>query len=180
MKLVSTSTQSNPDVKRAVIAFQQPQARQLECGQYHTCKLSTTPADATSPIYKMSVPFFDDGTPEKWIKFQRRLQAMLKGQNVTQGPPSYAVAKTLLKGNTLTVFEQAKIDHDTQTMPHFELCFDDVAKHVFPKKSRQTQKRYMRRNLWLVGGMTVKDWVAQILELNRHLKDFPAYNGNKI
>eukprot|EP00957_Ditylum_brightwellii_P079477 6044064-Ditylum_brightwellii.AAC.1 len=61
--------------------FQRPQARQLERGQYHTYKLHTTPADATSPIYKFS------------------------------GPPSYAVAKTLLKGDALTVFEQAEINH---------------------------------------------------------------------
>eukprot|EP00957_Ditylum_brightwellii_P119598 9125128-Ditylum_brightwellii.AAC.1 len=91
-----------------------------------------------SPIYVLSVLFFDNGTPEEWIKFQRRLQAVLKGQNVTQGPPSYAVAKTLIKGNALTVFEQAEIDHSTQSVPHFKLCLDDVAEHVFPNKVTQT------------------------------------------
>eukprot|EP00957_Ditylum_brightwellii_P114191 8705906-Ditylum_brightwellii.AAC.1 len=30
------------------------------------------------------------GTPEEWIKFRRGLAAVLKGQNVTQGPASYA------------------------------------------------------------------------------------------
>ena len=128
------SKQSNLDMKRAVIAFQQPQARQLECRQYHTYKLCTTPADTTSPIYKLSVPFFDNGTPKEWIKFQCGLSAVLKGQNVTQGPASYAVAKTLLKGNALTVFEQVEIAQGNQTVPHFNLCLYDVAKHVFPEK----------------------------------------------
>ena len=85
---------------------------------------------------------------------------MLKGQNVTQGPPSYTVAKTLLKGNALTVFEQAEIDHGMQSEPNFKLCLDDVAEHVFPKKARQTQKQYIQRNLWHVGEMIVKEWVA--------------------
>eukprot|EP00957_Ditylum_brightwellii_P125086 9534889-Ditylum_brightwellii.AAC.1 len=67
--------QSNPDVKQAVIAFQQPQARQLNRGQYYLYKLHTTPVGATSPIYKLSVPFFNDGTPEEWIKFRRGSQA---------------------------------------------------------------------------------------------------------
>eukprot|EP00957_Ditylum_brightwellii_P016311 1226635-Ditylum_brightwellii.AAC.1 len=75
------------------------------------------------------------------------------------GPPRYAVAKTLLKGDALTVFEQAEIDHSTQSLPHFKLCLDDMAEHVFPKKARQTQKHYMQKNLRLVGGMTVKTWV---------------------
>eukprot|EP00957_Ditylum_brightwellii_P169536 12903360-Ditylum_brightwellii.AAC.1 len=103
-------------------------------------KLRITPADATLPIYKLSVPFFDDGTLEEWIKFWHRLHAVLKGQNVTQGPPSYAVAKMLLKGNVLMVFERAEIDHGTQSVPHFDLCLDDVAEHVFPKKAGQIQK----------------------------------------
>eukprot|EP00957_Ditylum_brightwellii_P085553 6507635-Ditylum_brightwellii.AAC.1 len=159
MKTVPTRTQSNnPDVNRAFIALQQPQARQLKQGQYHMYKLRTTPADATSPIYDLSVLFFDNGTPKEWIKFRGRLQAALKGQNVMQGPPSYAVAKTLLKGNALTVFEQVEINHGTQSVPHFELCLDDMAEHVFPEKARQTQKCYIWRNLWLVGQMTVKEW----------------------
>eukprot|EP00957_Ditylum_brightwellii_P017794 1339615-Ditylum_brightwellii.AAC.1 len=65
MKTVPPTTQSNPDVKQAIIAFQLPQTRQLKCRQYHTYKLHTTPADATLLIYKLSVPFFDDGTPEE-------------------------------------------------------------------------------------------------------------------
>eukprot|EP00957_Ditylum_brightwellii_P008094 613816-Ditylum_brightwellii.AAC.1 len=129
MKTVPTSKQSNPNVKRAVIALQRPSPRQLKRGQYHTYKLRTTPTDATSPIYKLSVPFFDKGTPEEWIKFRRGLQAVLKGQNVMQGPPSYAVIKTLLKGDALTVFEQAENTHSNHTLQKFDLCLDDVAKH---------------------------------------------------
>eukprot|EP00957_Ditylum_brightwellii_P071601 5443714-Ditylum_brightwellii.AAC.1 len=67
--------------------------------------------------------------PEEWIKFRRGLQAVLKGQNVTQGPASYAVAKMLLKGNALMVFNLAETTHKNQMVPHFELCLDDVAAH---------------------------------------------------
>eukprot|EP00957_Ditylum_brightwellii_P133079 10147481-Ditylum_brightwellii.AAC.1 len=72
MRTVLTSTKrSNPGVKRAIILFPRPAPRQLERGQFHTYKLCPTPADATSPIYKLSVPSFDKGTPEEWIKFRR-------------------------------------------------------------------------------------------------------------
>eukprot|EP00957_Ditylum_brightwellii_P128054 9766191-Ditylum_brightwellii.AAC.1 len=82
MRTVPTSIkQSNPDVKRAVILFPRPAPKHLERGQFHAYKLCTTPADTTSPIYKLSVPFFDCKTLEEWIKFRRGLAAVLKGQN---------------------------------------------------------------------------------------------------
>eukprot|EP00957_Ditylum_brightwellii_P064908 4924331-Ditylum_brightwellii.AAC.1 len=102
MRTAPTSKQqSNPNVKQAAIAFTRPTPRQLKRGQFRTYKLRTTPADTTTPTYKLSIPFFDEGTPEEWIKFWCGLQAVLKEQNITQGPPSYAVAKTLLKGDAL-------------------------------------------------------------------------------
>eukprot|EP00957_Ditylum_brightwellii_P063616 4828832-Ditylum_brightwellii.AAC.1 len=71
MRMVPTSTkQRNPDKKQVIIPLPRPVPRQLEQGQFHTYKLSTTPTDATSPIYKLSVPFFNKGTPEEWIKFR--------------------------------------------------------------------------------------------------------------
>eukprot|EP00957_Ditylum_brightwellii_P197454 15044150-Ditylum_brightwellii.AAC.1 len=65
MKTAPSTKRSNPNVKQVVIAFQQSPPRQLEHGQYHTYRLCTTPADTTLPIYKLSVPFFDEGTPEE-------------------------------------------------------------------------------------------------------------------
>eukprot|EP00957_Ditylum_brightwellii_P028514 2152930-Ditylum_brightwellii.AAC.1 len=53
--MVPTSKQSNSDVKQAVIAFQKPSPRQLECGQYQTYKLHNTPQTlhhpSTSSLY---------------------------------------------------------------------------------------------------------------------------------
>eukprot|EP00957_Ditylum_brightwellii_P167792 12773070-Ditylum_brightwellii.AAC.1 len=53
-----------------------------------------------------------------------------------------------------------------------------MAKHVFPEKAGQTQKRHMQRNIRYDGGITVKEWVAQVTEMNSHLKDVPTHNGN--
>eukprot|EP00957_Ditylum_brightwellii_P035799 2714312-Ditylum_brightwellii.AAC.1 len=64
---------SNPNVKQAVIALKRPTPRTLERSQFHMYKLCTTPADTNSPTYKLFIPFFDEGTPKEWIKFQRRL-----------------------------------------------------------------------------------------------------------
>eukprot|EP00957_Ditylum_brightwellii_P185096 14095518-Ditylum_brightwellii.AAC.1 len=83
-----------------------------------------------------------------------------------QGPASYAVAKTLLEGKVLTVFEQVEFAHENQTVSHFDLYLDDVAEHVFPEKAGQIQKRYMQRNICYSKDFTMKEWVARIQELN--------------
>eukprot|EP00957_Ditylum_brightwellii_P057558 4364190-Ditylum_brightwellii.AAC.1 len=70
MKTVLTANKhSNPDVKQAIILFPRQEPMNLERGQFHTYKLRTTPVDATLPVYKLSIPFFDVGTPKEWIKF---------------------------------------------------------------------------------------------------------------
>eukprot|EP00957_Ditylum_brightwellii_P162025 12335533-Ditylum_brightwellii.AAC.1 len=70
MKTVPTANKrSNLDVKQAIIPFPRLEPRSLERGQFHSYKLCTTPVDATLPVYKLSIPFFDKGTPEEWIKF---------------------------------------------------------------------------------------------------------------
>eukprot|EP00957_Ditylum_brightwellii_P012893 974429-Ditylum_brightwellii.AAC.1 len=70
MRTVPTApNSSNLDVKRVIIPFPRLDPRNLEKGQYHTYKLCTTPVDPISPVYDISVLFFDEGTPEELIKF---------------------------------------------------------------------------------------------------------------
>eukprot|EP00957_Ditylum_brightwellii_P099930 7615254-Ditylum_brightwellii.AAC.1 len=64
------------------------------------------------------------------------------------------------------VFEQAEIACGNQTVPHFDLCLDDVAKHVFPEKAGQIQKHYIQRNICYGKDFIMKEWVAQVMELN--------------
>eukprot|EP00957_Ditylum_brightwellii_P008679 658806-Ditylum_brightwellii.AAC.1 len=61
MKTVpAANKRSNTDMKQAIIPFPRPEPRNLERGQFHIYKLHTTPLDATTPVYKLSVPFFDE------------------------------------------------------------------------------------------------------------------------
>eukprot|EP00957_Ditylum_brightwellii_P162343 12361228-Ditylum_brightwellii.AAC.1 len=56
--------------------------------------------------------------------------------------------------------------------------FLKVTQHVFPEKTCQIQKCYMWRNIHYGRDFTMKEWVAQVQELNGYLKDFPAHNRN--
>ena len=174
---VASKSQGKADSKRAVIPFERPQAKTLEKGQYHTYKLRTVPTDTASPVYELTVPFFSSGTAEEWIKFRRGVAAVLAGKNVTTGPASYALVKTLLKGDALTVFQTAEVTFGNQTLVNFQSCLNEVTTHVFPEKAGQLQKRYLRRCSAKYEGVQVKEWVARVLELNEYLREFPIVNG---
>eukprot|EP00957_Ditylum_brightwellii_P198945 15164265-Ditylum_brightwellii.AAC.1 len=76
MRTVPTKLgRGNKDVKRSIILLKRADPKPLERGQFHTYKLCTTPADATSPIYELSLPFFESRTPEEWSFFRRGLIA---------------------------------------------------------------------------------------------------------
>eukprot|EP00957_Ditylum_brightwellii_P056016 4245402-Ditylum_brightwellii.AAC.1 len=135
MKTVPINTQNNSDIKRVVIAFQQPQDRNLERGQYHTYKLCTTPTDSTSPIYKLSVPFLTMGHPKS-------------------GSSSGADCKQYSRDRT-----SCRDPQTTQLQRHFSRAMHLLSSSKQKSTTAgQIQKRYMHRNLRLVGEMTVKEW----------------------
>ena len=46
------------------IPFEREPTKAPVKGEYHTYKLRTQPTDSSSPVYDLSVPVFDHGTPE--------------------------------------------------------------------------------------------------------------------
>eukprot|EP00957_Ditylum_brightwellii_P106612 8133971-Ditylum_brightwellii.AAC.1 len=65
MKTVPTKPgRPSKDMKLSIIPFKRADPKPLERGKFHTYKLGTTPADAMSPIYELSLPFFEEGSPE--------------------------------------------------------------------------------------------------------------------
>eukprot|EP00957_Ditylum_brightwellii_P130876 9984101-Ditylum_brightwellii.AAC.1 len=65
MKTVPTKPgRGHNNVKQSIILFKRSDPKLLERGQFHTYKLCTTPADVTSPLYELSLPFFEEGSPE--------------------------------------------------------------------------------------------------------------------
>ena len=57
----------------------------------------------------MSVCYFDKGTPEEWVMFQKALSKVLVGQNITTGPPTYGMARHLMEGAALSKFDESSL-----------------------------------------------------------------------
>ena len=68
------------------------------------------PANAESMTYKVYVSPFGFGSPEQWLKHQAKLDLIIKGNDLTNGPSKYALARALLKGDALREFENKAIE----------------------------------------------------------------------
>ena len=169
--------EAHTNSKRVVIPFERIQAKALKKDQYHTYKLFTNPLNTNFPIYKLTIPFFDCGTPEEWIKLFQGITTILKGQNVTSGIASYVVIKTLLKEDTLMLFKKAEVTYVTQSMTNFEKCLDEVTIHIFSEKAYWLQKQFIQRCLQKYKDIPFKEWVVQVLKLNNYLKEFLKVNS---
>jgi len=155
------------------IGLDRPEAQELEKGQYQRYKLRNVPDDDNSPTYELTVPYFATGTPEEWLKFRKNLKKVLVGQNVTNGPGRYTVARRLLEGDALARFNHVAEANGNETVPNFDKCLDEVTAHVFPKRALQTQKRFMRRFLRKPPSLKIREYVARVVEINDMLELFP-------
>ena len=70
-------------------------------------KLQNNPAEEGSPVYELSVPYFCSGTCEEYLLFEKNLNCILTGQGATTGPNKFLVARHLLEGDALTIFNNA-------------------------------------------------------------------------
>ena len=128
------------------IPFEKPAKKQLSKEQYHTYKLCSSPTSKDSPTYDLAVPYFGSGTCEEYLTLLKNFEKVKTGQNITLGTNEFALARRLLEGEALTVFENAVKDLE-ETTKNQEVGFKAIAKVIFPTKAALTQKHFMKRFL---------------------------------
>lgn len=181
MKIGNLSA-SPSNAKRFVptpIPLARPASEDLKKNECLTLKLRTDPNDAASQTYELTVKFFRTGTAEEWLIFMRDLKRILVGQNVTTGPPKYAMIRRLILGDTLAVFNKAATEKGNETVANFEACLQEVTTHVFPQRALAHQKRYMRRYMRKPRDMSTREFTARVTELNAYLKEFPPFQEDQ-
>jgi len=147
--------------------------RELKKGEYVTVKCKTDPTSASSTTYEINVQIFSGGTPEEFLRWRKNFYRAATGQGATTGPTKFALARRLLEGGTLTAFENAAKDETTETNDTLKTVLKKVTASVFPVKSLQKQKRYMRRFFKKPGIMSIKAYVERVIEINEYLPLFP-------
>ena len=149
------------------VPLERPVAKELQKGQYYTFKLKAKPADANSPTYDLSVPYFRDGSCEEFLLFEKNLDRVMLGQAITDATDKASRVRKLLQGGLLTAFENYLTANVTTENPLNDDIFKNVLAEakglIFPKRAAVTQKRYRQIRppaciLWLVHNTT---WLWQ-------------------
>ena len=91
--------------KNMVIPFVKPESKVGLREDKITLKLRSQPDDKDSSTYELRTYLFCDGSPEEWLEHKKVIKKCLVGQNITTGPPQFAMLRRLLGGKTLNDME---------------------------------------------------------------------------
>ena len=168
----------------APIPLTRPKPLKAVPGKSHKYKLRTAPTDGNSPQYELTVPYFSTGSCEEWLIFRKNLKKVTTGLNLTTGSAKFELARNLLTGDALSIFNTTAADSTqvtSETLASFETCLDAVAYAVFPTRAELYQKRYMRRSLEKPADMSMREFMSRLQEINEYFLQFPVdYNGDKV
>ena len=126
--------------------------------------------------YKTPMAYFRDRTPKEWLFFKKWLTWCLIGKKVTSRAAKYALARQLLTGCALADFNSAATLHRNKSIANCTQRIQAVTLQVFPRKTLQDQKHWMRNFLKKPQGMPVQEYISHETEINYYLKDPPSYH----
>jgi hypothetical protein len=176
MKVVPQASAGNSKKRPVVppIAFERyaDDTKSLQKHEYLTFKLRSAPKVADSPVYELSVPFFNKGSCELYLITIRHLGEIIVGQNITEAPGMYALARRVFKGDALATFNASAAIAGAETIPNYHQAIGALTRHVFPCRAYATQKRYMQRFLRKPLGTPIRDFIACLVEMNNYLPQF--------
>ena len=161
------------------IPFERPPRKELKKDQQLTVTLRSTPTDPSLQTYQMTIPFFRSGTPEEWLLVKKTLLKIIIGQNITQGPSKYSMARRVLEGDILARFDAKAAELGNENNANFNTCLDRVTAYVFPARALQVQRRFLRRHMRKKPDCTIREFNARLHELNSYLPDFPPGGANQ-
>ena len=153
--------------------------KEAEDAESTAFKLRSNPTDKDSQVYELKARSFAHGTPEQFILWKRDLNKVIKGQNVTRPTDKFEMARRVLHGDALAVFDKEALTLIQEDEESFQMCLKALANHVFPKNALSSQKAWLRRSedVKKKPTMSTRIWTARLQEINQMLSEFPpAYS----
>eukprot|EP00957_Ditylum_brightwellii_P110295 8412436-Ditylum_brightwellii.AAC.1 len=127
-------------------------------------------------MYLLTFKYYEVRTPEEWLQFINAISQVIKGQDIQDPYATYTLVKSLPRGDALQVFQNKEANPKGRDGPSFTKCPGAVTEHVFPKKARKTQKKYIP-NICKPLRLGSNKWILCMIKLNDYLVNFPILEG---
>ena len=176
MKISPPTNNSNKVAYQLCIGLEPPPKRSsdddVEKAITFTCHRK--PGDNDSPKYSIKAYPFEDGMgPETYILTIRKMDEVIKGQNINTNGDKVILVRQLFKGSALTAFENELPDGTRVTDAHIRKGLNAMAKVVFPDKAYRNQKKALKR-FKKPKEMTFRIFANRMKKLNEYLVHFPV------
>ena len=83
MKVSTSNNRRRDQVIIPPIPFERPDPPKVEKSDQLTFKLRSSPANANSATYELTIACFRTGTPEEWLLVRKAILEVCTGQNLT-------------------------------------------------------------------------------------------------
>jgi hypothetical protein len=92
-------------------------------------KLCCNPTDSNSLQYELKVRSFDTGTVEQFILWKRDLDKLIKGQNLERAEEKFEMARKVLDGDALAIFNEEAHAEVIKDDDSFKKCVSQATSH---------------------------------------------------
>jgi hypothetical protein len=139
---------------------------------------------ATGPTYKLKVTRFCEGNVAEWIDFRKAILELLRQNGMTSTLDRVAIVSTILRGDSLSGFEEKLQELITSTIKDGETevlqitdeiiseSLNAVAQMVFPFRALETPKQWIQRCMQKFKELSIQKTVAAIGRLDNSLPFF--------
>lgn len=144
-----------------------------------------TRAGTTAHTYKKYVRKFEEGTPQEWIDLLRDFEEIWTQNNINGGADRTATVRSLLRGDSLTIFDNALEEARTEDGNELPLTAEmvttacqAVSRAVFPHRALEMQKLWMQRGMKKPYDLSTRKTAAALTRINNSLPFFPGATEN--
>ena len=177
------SASSNHHYIRCVVPLEHTEKEYTKT-QMVAYKLRTVPTDVDSTTFEYKAVVFEKGKPQEYLDFHHKMERVFVGLNLTSKPiEKFAIAANLLQGEALRAFE-AYVSTNAHTDAKktdrtFKSAMEAVAKTCFPDKAVWAQKRWLNRFCKKPLGMSTRDFMNRLAQINNDLAYYPGYSTSQ-
>ena len=139
---------------------------------FESFKCYKDPTDTTTTSRLVKIYHFDNESPEELLIFLEKLEDVQAGTGATTGPELYTTARHVLKGMSLTTFNNAAAQNGNETVTNYKKCIEALKKGVFPTRAARRQKQAMN-GMRKPRHWTMRQYAARMTHLANQLKSYP-------